>query len=141
MKLALKSREEVFLSTLRLLLAAVQNKEIALKRGLTEGEICEVISSQIKMRRDALEHYRRGNRQDMVDREEKELEYLTGYLPSQLSEDEIRREITRAIAEVEARGPKDFGRVMKILMPRTQGRADNRTVSELTRYTLSSLEA
>jgi uncharacterized protein YqeY len=139
MKGALKARDSLVLSTLRMSLAAMHNKEIELGRELEEREAVEVIVSQARLRREAIEQYQRGNRPDLVAKEEKELVTLQGYLPPAMSEEEIEEQIAWAISEANATGPKDLGRVMKLLIPRTVGRADNSKVSGLARQTLLKL--
>ncbi len=139
LKIALKSKQTNWISTIRLVKAAIINREIAVRRPLTDPELLEVVASQLKMRREALEHFRRANRDDLIEKEEAEASFLEKYLPQPLSTDEIEEEISKAIAEAVAQGPKDFGRVMKLLMPRLVGRADNRVVSEMARQRLSDL--
>ena len=139
MKGALKARDSLLLTTVRMALAALKNKEIELRRELEEREAIEVIVSQARLRREAIEQYQRGKRPDLVAKEEKELAALEGYLPPAMSDQEIEEEISRSIAEANATGPKDLGRVMKLLIPRMVGRADNRKVSERTRQALLKL--
>lgn len=140
MKTALKGRQSQWLSTIRMLLAAIKNKEIELRRELQERETIECVVSQARLRREAIEQFKRGGRQDLVDKEEQELDYLQGYLPAQLTAEEVASEVLQAIEEAQATGSKDLGRVMKILIPRIAGRADNRTISEMTKELLAKKE-
>ncbi len=140
MKTALKSRQSVWLSTIRMLLAAIKNKEIDLRRELDEREAIECVVSQARLRKEAIEQFKLGRRQDLVEKEEQELGYLQSYLPSQLTAAEIASEVSRAIAEAQAAGLKDLGQVMRILIPRISGKADNRTVSELAKEMLAKKE-
>ena len=137
MKSALKSRQSVWLSTIRMLMAAVKNKEIALRRELDERETIECVVSQARLRKEAIEQFKLGGRQDLVEKEEQELKYLEDYMPTQLTAEEVALEISRAVEEAQATGLRDLGRVMKILIPRISGRADNKTVSELAKEMLA----
>jgi uncharacterized protein YqeY len=137
LKAAMKERNELKLSVVRMLKSAVKYREIELMKPLDDPGVQGVIASEIKRRRDSVEQYRAGNRQDLVDKEEAEIVILQGYLPAQLSEDELRRKVDEAIARAGAKGPKDMGAVMKALMPEVQGRADGKVVSELVKARLS----
>ena len=138
-KAGLKARNNLLVSTLRMLLAALKNKEIELGRELEDSEVIKVIVSQARLRHEAIDQFKRGNRPDLVAKEEKELAALQSYLPAALSDQEIAEQIAWAISEANATGPNDLGRVMKLLIPRTVGRADNRKVSELARQALTKL--
>lgn len=137
LKAAMKERNELKLSVVRMLKSAVKYREIELMKPLDDPGVQGVVASEIKRRRDSVEQYRAGNRQDLVDKEEAEIVILQGYLPAQLSEDELRRKVDEAIARAGAKGPKDMGAVMKALMPEVQGRADGKVVSELVKARLS----
>jgi len=146
-KQAMQSKEELFLLVLRGISAAIHNKEIEKRTKLskteqdikkleeqsklTEEEVIEVISSEAKKRRDSIEEFTKGNRQDLVDKEIKELEIIKTYLPEQMSEDAIREIIKKAIAETNAAGPKDTGKVMSAIMPQLKGKADGNLVSKI----------
>ena len=136
LKKTLKARDETKVSTLRLLLAAVKNLEIA-KGGAgykaNEEDIVSVIQKEAKQRKESMEAYKAGNRQDLVDRETKELEILENYLPEQTTEDEIRSFVSQAIAKVGATSGADIGRVMGELSPQLKGRADLSLVSKIVR--------
>ncbi len=137
-KEALKKQQEVALSTLRMLRTAIRNKEVELKRQLTEDEIQAVIGTQVKQRREAMAEYTKAGRPDLAQKEEEELSVLLSFLPPQLSPEELEQEITRIIAEVGAAGPKDLGKVMKTAMAHFAGRADGKVVQEIVRRRLSA---
>jgi uncharacterized protein YqeY len=137
MKQAMKAREDLRLSAVRMVRSTIRNREIDLKRELDDQGVIEVISSLAKQRRESIRLYGEGNRPDLVEKEEAELAILLGFLPAQLTGDEIAELVARAIREMEARGSKDMGRVMKALAPLTAGRADGKTVSDTVRELLS----
>ncbi len=137
MKQAMKAREDLRLSAVRMVRSTIRNREIDLKRELDDQGVIEVISSLAKQRRESIRLYGEGNRPDLVEKEEAELAILLGFLPAQLTGDEIVELVARAIRETEARGSKDMGRVMKALAPLTAGRADGKTVSDTVRELLS----
>lgn len=137
MKDAMRSQDKLRLSTIRMLLSAVKNKEIDLRVKLTDEEVIETITSQVKQRRDSIEQFTNAGRLDLVEKEEAELKILQGFLPKQLTPEEIDSEVEKAVAEAEASGMKDLGKVMKLLMPRVAGRADGKVVSEKVRERLS----
>lgn len=136
MKTALKAKETQRLSTIRLLLAAIKQKEIDGRVELTDADVLGIVEKQIKQRRDSITQYRAAKRQDLVDSETFELQVLEAYLPRQFSEAQIAEEITKAIAETGAIGPTDMGKVMGLLKVRLAGRADMGKVSGLVRATL-----
>jgi len=134
----MKARDELRVSTIRLALSAVRNAEIAKGRELTDDEMTEVLAREVKRRREAIEGAEKARRQDVADKETKELEILTDYLPEQLGEEEIVRIAREIIGEVGAAGPKDRGRVMSALMQRIRGRADGRVASQVVERILQS---
>ena len=136
-KTALKAKDEVRVSVLRMLKTAVKNKEVELKRRLETSEYLGVISNQAKQRRDSLEQFRSGGRDDLAEREQAELVILEGYLPSQLSEEELDAAVAEIIAESGAESPKDMGRVMKLFMSRYQGQVDGKAASAAVKNKLS----
>ena len=137
MKTAMKARDDLRLSAVRMVRSMVKNREIDQKKELNDQEIIEVISTLVKQRRESIRMYREGNRPDLVEKEEAELEILLGFLPAQLSSEEIEALVERVIAETGAQGAKDMGRVMKALTPLTAGKADGKTVSETVRQKLA----
>jgi uncharacterized protein YqeY len=116
---------------LRYLLSAVHNAEIDAGRELDDAGVIAVIQRQVKQRRDSIEEYRKGGRQDLVEREEAEAAILQSYLPEQLSRDEVVEAARAAIEELGARGPADKGRVMPVLIERLRGRAEGRVINEV----------
>jgi uncharacterized protein YqeY len=137
MRRAAKEKERSELSIIRLALAAVQNKEKELRRELSEEEGVQVIAGLIKKGKESVEQFKAGQRNDLVAKEEKEIEILQAFLPQQLTSEELEAEISKALEEAGASMPKDMGRVMKILMPRIAGRAEGKVVNELVRKRLS----
>jgi hypothetical protein len=137
-KQALKGRQAVALSTLRMLRSAIRHREVEVKRRLTEDEVQAVIVSQVKQRREAMAEYTKAGRPDLAQKEEEELKFLLSFLPPQLTPEELEAEIGQIIAEVGASSPKDLGKVMKNAMARMAGRADGKVIQEIVRRRLSS---
>ena len=137
MKKAAKEKDKSTLSTIRLALATLQNKEKELLRELSEEEVIRVVSGLVKKSRESIEQFAAGQRDDLVAKEEKEIEVLQSFLPQQLTPEELEVEISRALEETRASTAKDLGKVMKVLMPRVAGRAEGRVVNELIRKRLS----
>lgn len=137
-KQAMKSRDQLTLSTLRLLLAAVHNEEIRVRRELSEEDIQRTIGTLGKQRAEAIELYRKGGRDDLAAKEDAELAILKRFLPQQLSEGEIRELIRSCIQESGARGVQDLGKVMKLVMPKVAGRSDGKRVNELAKGMLEA---
>jgi uncharacterized protein YqeY len=141
LKSALRDKKQTELSVLRMLQSAIRNKEIEKRKrdGLTDEEVIEVIASEIKKRKEAIEEYTKGQRQDLVDKEKAELEILMSYMPKQMGEDEIREEVKKAIEEARAKTPGELGKVMKILMPRMKGKADGALINKIVKEELEKL--
>lgn len=155
LKDALKEKKELEVSVFRMLLAAILNKEkekraklakeeeglkeeeLAKKSQLTDEEVLEVVSSEAKKSKEAIEAFKKGGRADLVGKEKAELEILKKYLPEQFSEEEIKKLVQEAIAKVGASSPKDMGKVMAELMPQVKGKADGNTVSKIVKELLS----
>lgn len=137
LKKAMKERDELRLSVIRMVRSSVKNREIDQKKELQDEGITEVISSLAKQRRESVRLFREGGRDDLAAKEEKELEILLGFLPRQLDAKEIEELADSVIAALGAAGAKDMGRVMKELQPRVAGRADGKLVSEIVRAKLS----
>jgi len=145
-KKAMQQKDDLQVSVLRMLMAAVFNKEKE-KRAklskteefekldelsqLTDEETIEVISSENKKRKDSIEQYEKGNRQDLADKEKKEMEILMNYLPEQMSEEEIRKIVKEKIEELGASTPQDIGKVMGALMPQLKGKAEGTMVNKI----------
>ncbi|HPX60657.1 MAG TPA: GatB/YqeY domain-containing protein [Deltaproteobacteria bacterium] len=136
MKQAMKARDELRLSAVRMIRSAVQNREIDQRQELDDQGVRDVVSTLVKQRRESIRLYEEGNRPDLVEKEKAELEVLLGFLPAQLTRDEIMELVSRVIAEINASGVKDLGRVMKAVTPQTSGRADGKLVSEIVRHLL-----
>jgi len=136
MKQAMKARDELRLSAVRMIRSAVQNREIDQRQELDDQGVRDVVSTLVKQRRESIRLYEEGNRPDLVEKEKAELEVLLGFLPAQLTRDEIMEFVSRVIAEINASGVKDLGRVMKAVTPQTSGRADGKLVSEIVRHLL-----
>lgn len=130
LKQAQKERDKIRLSTLRMLKSELRYKEIEKGKPLTEEEI-GVLSTSAKKRLDSIEQFRNGNRIDLVAQEESELKIVQGYLPQQLSEQDLNLLVNQAIAEVQAQEKSDLGKVMKSLMPKVKGRADGRLINQI----------
>jgi hypothetical protein len=135
LKTAMKSSDKVAVSTLRIVKSTIKNKEIEKGETLTDEEIISTFSTLTKQRRESIEQFEKGGREDLVSAEKAELAVLQKYLPEQLSVEELEKLIREAIQITAASGTKDIGRVMKEVMPKVKGRADgkeiNRKVSEL----------
>jgi uncharacterized protein YqeY len=136
---AIRSRNEVVSATVRMLLAAITNEEVAGKAAkvLTDAEIITVLSREAKKRREAVEAYTQAKRDDLAGKEKAEAAVIANYLPEQLSEDEIKKLIADAIAETGAKGPAGMGLVMKVLQPKIAGKADGGVVSGLVKAALA----
>ena len=136
---AIRSRNEVVSGTVRMLLAAITNEEVAGKSAkvLTDAEIITVLSREAKKRREAVEAYTQAKRDDLAGKEKAEAAVIANYLPEQLSEDEIKKLIADAIAETDAKGPAGMGLVMKVLQPKIAGKADGGVVSGLVKAALA----
>ena len=135
---AAKEKAGLRLSTLRMLKSGLHNREIDLKRELTEAEFLQLLSSMVKQRRDSIEQFEKGGRSDLVEKEKAELKVIEEFLPSQLSEADLDAAITEAIREVSATGIRDMGKVMKVLMPKVTGRADGKVVGDKVKARLSA---
>ena len=136
---AIRSRNEVVSGTVRMLLAAITNEEVAGKSAkvLTDAEIITVLSREAKKRREAVEAYTQAKRDDLASKEKAEAAVIANYLPEQLSEDEIKKLIQAAIAETGASGAAGMGLVMKVLQPKIAGKADGGLVSGLVKAALA----
>jgi len=137
LKTAMREKDQVKLSTVRMLKSAIKYREIELMKPLDDAGVHAVISSEIKRRRDSVEQYRSGGREDLAGQEEAEIAVLQGWLPAQLSPEELAKLVDAAIARVGAQGPKDMGKVMKELLPEVQGKAEGKAVSELVKAKLA----
>lgn len=138
LKTAMKADERVRVSTLRLLLAALHNEEIELRRELRDEDAVRIIKRLVRQGRESIGEFHRGGREDLVKKEEAELEILKEYLPKMMEEEEIEKYVNETIAEVGASEPKDLGRVMAAVMPKLSGKAEGAVVNRIVREKLSS---
>jgi uncharacterized protein YqeY len=135
---AMKAKDAVRTSTLRMLKAAIVNRQIEKGGELDEEELMKLLRTQVKQRRDSVEQYEKGGRQDLVDKEIGEIAVIEGYLPQAASQEEIDKAVAAAIAETGATSTKEMGAVMKAVMPLLAGKnADGRTVSETVKKKLT----
>lgn len=137
MKSAMKQREQIRLSTIRLIRAAIKNREIELREELGDEEVIRVISTLLKQHKDSIEQFQKGGRNDLVEKEQAELEILESYLPQPLSEEEVKVLVQEAIEAVGATSMKDLGNVMKYIMPKAQGRVDGKMINQLVKEHLA----
>lgn len=138
MKSAMKAREAERLAAIRLLLAALKQKEVDERVELDDAGVIAVIDKMLKQRRDSVAQYEAANRQDLADKEKAEMDVLQAYMPQPLSEDEIRAVIAAAIAQLSAAGMQDMGKVMGAVRPQLSGRADMGQVSALIKAALTA---
>ena len=137
MKTAMRAKDAPRLSTVRLVLAAIKQREVDERKELTDADVVAVIEKMIKQRRESIAQYEQASRKDLADVEKFELQLLSGYLPQQMSDAEVQQEVAKAVAESGAIGIKDMGKVMAILKPRLAGKADMGKVSALVKNKLS----
>lgn len=136
LKEAMRNKDKIRMSAIRMLKAAIKKQEIEKRGSLTDEEIVDVISREIKQRRDSISEYEKAGRQDLVDKEQAEVDILMTYLPKQLTEEEIRSLVQQVIAEVGAKSKADMGKVMSAIMPKVKGRADGRVVNQIAQQLL-----
>jgi uncharacterized protein YqeY len=136
MKSALRGRETARLSALRLLLAAIKQREVDERIVLADGDVVAVIDKMLKQRRDSIAQFESAKRQDLVDAEKFEISVLQTYMPQALSQGEIDAAVAKAVAQTGAKGPQDMGKVMTALKPLLTGRADMAKVSSLVKAKL-----
>jgi len=139
LKAAMKEKDELKLSVVRMLKSAVRYRELEGEKAVTldEAGILQVVATEIKRRRDSVEQYRAGGREDLARKEEAEIVILQGYLPAQLSRAELEAKVDEVVARLGAKGPKDMGAVMKALLQEVQGRAEGKAVSDLVKQRLA----
>ncbi len=137
LKEAMKARQQLRVDVIRMMKAAIQNKELELKRDLDDAELTRVMTALIKQRREAAGEYQKAHREDLASKELREISIIEGYLPKPLSEEEVAHIIQTVVAETGAQTLKDMGQVMKAVMARLAGRpADGKRISELVRAKL-----
>ncbi len=133
----MRAKDAARLSTVRLLLAAMKQKEVDERIELGDAEVLAILEKMVKQRRESIAQFEKAGRQDLVDKEKAEIDVLAGYLPQKLGEAEIQKEINSVISETGASGAKDMGKVMAALKARLAGRADMGAVSALVKTKLS----
>ena len=138
LKAAMKRSDAISLSALRMAKAAIKNVQIDKGRELSDEEILSVLSSMAKQRRESIEQFSKGGREELAEKERQELAVLQSYMPAQLSPDEVEKLIVQAIREASARSETDMGKVMKLLMPKIKGVADGKWVNNRVKELLSS---
>lgn len=138
MRDAMRARDQLRTSTLRMAMAAAHNRQIELGRALTDEDMVDVLGKQVKQRRESVEQFRAGGREEQARTEEAEAAILTEFLPEPMGAEELAAAVDQAVAETGAASPTDMGRVMGALMPRVKGRADGKAVSEAVRRRLGA---
>jgi uncharacterized protein YqeY len=139
LKRAMKSSDRLKTSVLRMVKAAVKNRQVEKQRELSEEEIISVILTLSKQRREAIELFSKGGREDLADKEKQEISILQAYLPSQLTREDLDSLIIELIQESSAEGIKDIGKVMRLLMPKVKGTADGKTVNQRVKELLEKI--
>ena len=137
MKTAMRAKDSGRLATIRLINAAIKQKEVDERIDLNDDQVLSVIEKMIKQRKDSISQFEAGGRQDLADIEKAELVVLNAYMPAKMSEAEVQAEVTSAVAAVGASGPQDMGKVMGVLKPKLAGRADMTAVSAMVKAALS----
>jgi hypothetical protein len=137
MKEAMKSNEKLRLSTIRMIRAALKNREIELRKKLADEEIAKVIQGMVRKGEESIVQFEAGGRVDLVDKEKQEMEILKSFLPQAMTQEEILKMIDQSIQETQASSLKDLGKVMKSVMPRLEGKADGKLVNQLVKERLS----
>jgi uncharacterized protein YqeY len=137
MKSAMKAKDNLKVSVIRMVRSSVKNKEIDLRKELDDQGVTEVITTLVKQRRESIKLFQEAGRNELALKEEKEVGFLLDFLPTQLERSEIDEIVDKAIADCGAQGIRDMGKVMKIVMPHVSGRADGKVVNEIVKEKLS----
>ncbi len=137
MKDAMKSNDKLRLSAIRMMRSAVKNKEIEVRRPLSDEDVIRVIQGMVRKGEESLEQFEKGGRADLVEKEKKEIEILKSFLPQALGQEEILKIIEKSIQETQASSLKDLGKVMKSIMPKLGGKADGKLINQLVKEKLS----
>ena len=137
LKLAMKSQDKFKLSVLRMVRAAIKNQEIERKRSLDDSEVIDVLSREIKQRRDSLQDFEKAGRTDLAEQVTAEIEIISAYLPKPLTEEEVTALVQQTIQETGASSKADMGKVMAALMPKVKGRADGKLVNRIVSQQLN----
>lgn len=133
LKLAMKARDNVRTSTIRMVISVVKNREIDGRVALDDEGVLAVLTSAAKQRRESIEQFEKGGRTDLADQEKAELAIISSFLPEQMGEAEVEALVIQAVKDSGAVGPKDMGKLMKELMPKVKGKADGKLVNELVK--------
>ena len=131
MKGAQRSKDSLRLNTIRSVISSIKNQEIDLHKELQDEEVLPLITREVKKRKEAASLFEQGGRLDLMEKEKQEHAILQAYLPEQISEEDLRKRIQEVITETEAQGMKDFGKIMKVLVPEFKGKADNGLIKDL----------
>lgn len=133
LKLAMKARDNTRISTIRMVISVVKNREIDGRTTLDDEGVLAVLTSAAKQRRESIEQFEKGGRTDLADQERAELAIISSFLPEQMGEAEVEALVIQAVKDTGAAGPKDMGKLMKELMPKVKGKADGKLVNELVK--------
>ena len=136
LKSSMKNKDTIKKSVVTLIRAAIKQQEVDKRIDLDDEAIIDIISKQLKQRNDSLAEFEKANRQDLIDETKSEIQVLEGYLPQQLSEEELEKIVIETIAEVGATSMKDMGKIMATIKPKTAVRADGRKINELVKKNL-----
>jgi len=136
LKKAMKTKDEIRTRTLRLIISSIKTLEVEKMTEATDDDVFRVLSKECRKRVEAIEAYKKGGREDLVNEEQRELEIIKSYMPKQLSEEELKEIVKDVVEETGSSSIKDLGRVMKVLIPRVKGRADGKTVNDIVRQIL-----
>ncbi len=139
LKEAMREKDTLRKDTITMLRAAILQVEKDSQKVLTDDEICGIVAKEVKKRKESVSEYEQAGRQDIADNLKREIEILSKYLPEQLTEEEITKMVESAIVESGANGPRDMGKVMGILRPKTQGKADGKIVSDIVKEKLANM--
>ena len=139
LKEAMKNKDEIKKDTITLLRYAILKVEKDNQKQLSEDEMLAIVSKEVKKRKESIADYEKANREDIVQKLKKEIEILSEYLPEQLSEEEIIKIVEEAINETGATSPRDMGKVMQAIRPKTNGKADGKVVSQIVREKLENM--
>lgn len=137
MKQAMKSQDKFRLSVIRMIRSAIKNMEIDQRRSLDDNEVLDILSREIKQRRDSLQDFEKASREDLAESVKAEIAVISEYLPQQLTEEEVRVLVLQTIQETGASSKAEMGKVMSALMPKLKGRADGKLVNQLVQQALS----
>jgi uncharacterized protein YqeY len=137
MKSAMRAKDSEKLATIRLINAAIKQREVDERTELGDDQVLSVIEKMIKQRKDSITQFEAGGRQDLADKEKSEITVLAAYMPAQMSEAEVQAEVAAAVTQAGASGPQDMGKVMAVLKPKLAGRADMTAVSALVKAALT----